>query len=414
MLKKIFKISDKEGINYSKESGDENKIHLDKIIGYNSIYNDKIVHGTLIFLKFLKFSKKNKLKNYSIKIIFKKGFFYNLSTIVKKNKITQINGGEALIEYNKNIKINKTLKLHKVYRLKISDSTFESEYEKINLILNKLSYYVGMINPGYNSIIADINLKFSENIFFSKKINIFTSSIGQGYPIKLNRLEFGNYSIDFTTIVRPKLNYVNIKPSKIVKNLILNSTVPVLILGASSGIGKEILELFMLNKKIPIIASFNRNLILKRQKNLEIIKIDINKDLKKISQLLNKFNELRIYYFCSPKIYNSQNNNFNIKNYSNYFINYPKEIFKNKSKNLKLEFFYPSTSFIDDNIHSDYVKIKSKAEKILESKNNLNINILRIEKINTKQNLGMFNKNLPNFTQILNSNQLYQKKFFFI
>ena len=189
---------------------------------------------------------------------------------------------------------------------------------------------------------------------------------------------------------------------------------PVLILGASSGIGKEILELFMLNKKIPIIASFNRNLILKRQKNLEIIKIDINKDLKKISQLLNKFNELRIYYFCSPKIYNSQNNNFNIKNYSNYFINYPKEIFKNKSKNLKLEFFYPSTSFIDDNIHSDYVKIKSKAEKILESKNNLNINILRIEKINTKQNLGMFNKNLPNFTQILNSNQLYQKKFFFI
>ena len=53
MLKKIFKISDKEGINYSKESGDENKIHLDKIIGYNSIYNDKIVHGTLIFLKFL-------------------------------------------------------------------------------------------------------------------------------------------------------------------------------------------------------------------------------------------------------------------------------------------------------------------------------------------------------------------------
>ena len=74
----------------------------------------------------------------------------------------------------------------------------------------------------------------------------------------------------------------------------------------------------------------------------------------------------------------------------------------------------PSTSFIDDNIHSDYVKIKSKAEKILESKNNLNINILRIEKINTKQNLGMFNKNLPNFTQILNSNQLYQKKLFFI
>ena len=32
-----FKISEKEGLKYSKESGDINKIHLDKITGFREI-----------------------------------------------------------------------------------------------------------------------------------------------------------------------------------------------------------------------------------------------------------------------------------------------------------------------------------------------------------------------------------------
>jgi len=44
---------------------------------------------------------------------------------------------------------------------------------------------------------------------------------------------------------------------------------------------------------------------------------------------------------------------------------------------------------------------------------NLKVNICRIEEINTKQNLSFFNRNLPNFRDILNKNKNYQKKFFF-
>ena len=76
-----FKISEKEGLKYSKESGDINKIHLDKITGYNSIYGNKICHGTLVFLKYLKFTNKlKKISNqdeYSLKINYKKAFQYN-------------------------------------------------------------------------------------------------------------------------------------------------------------------------------------------------------------------------------------------------------------------------------------------------------------------------------------------------
>ena len=46
-----FKISDKEGKNFSKLSGDSNSIHLDDVVGYNSIFREKICHGCLIILK---------------------------------------------------------------------------------------------------------------------------------------------------------------------------------------------------------------------------------------------------------------------------------------------------------------------------------------------------------------------------
>ena len=62
-MKKLI-ISEIEGIKYSKESQDKNKIHLDYATGYNSIYGNKIVHGTLVILKFIKTIKK---KNWTIK-----------------------------------------------------------------------------------------------------------------------------------------------------------------------------------------------------------------------------------------------------------------------------------------------------------------------------------------------------------
>ena len=71
---KAFKITEKQGHAYSLESKDRNKIHLDNLIGYNSIFNHKIVYGTLIFYKVLNQFNYKKLSQYSIKIQFKNAF----------------------------------------------------------------------------------------------------------------------------------------------------------------------------------------------------------------------------------------------------------------------------------------------------------------------------------------------------
>ena len=67
-----FKIYEKEGKKYSIISGDNNRIHLNKIFGYNSIFGEKICHGTLIVTKIFKIiNLKKKIKN-------KKKFFLKI------------------------------------------------------------------------------------------------------------------------------------------------------------------------------------------------------------------------------------------------------------------------------------------------------------------------------------------------
>ena len=85
MYSNSFSIKEFEGINFAKQSGDNNIIHIDKIAGYNSIYGQNIVHGVLVILKFLKQIKLR--KNYSyIKTVFNDGFKYNSKIKIKKIK----------------------------------------------------------------------------------------------------------------------------------------------------------------------------------------------------------------------------------------------------------------------------------------------------------------------------------------
>ena len=49
-----FTITENEGLKYSKISGDYNKIHIDEKTGYNSIFGEKICHGTLVITKIFK------------------------------------------------------------------------------------------------------------------------------------------------------------------------------------------------------------------------------------------------------------------------------------------------------------------------------------------------------------------------
>ena len=88
MYSNNFSIKEFEGVNFAKLSGDNNIIHIDKVAGYNSIYGCNIVHGVLVILKFLDKIKFKKNCSY-IKVLFTKGFKYNLKIkikIIKKNK----------------------------------------------------------------------------------------------------------------------------------------------------------------------------------------------------------------------------------------------------------------------------------------------------------------------------------------
>ena len=75
-----FSITEKEGRLYSFKSGDFNRIHLDDLTGYNSLFGHKICHGTLILqksLKLLKLDEKvKKNKKIYIEINFLKHFTY--------------------------------------------------------------------------------------------------------------------------------------------------------------------------------------------------------------------------------------------------------------------------------------------------------------------------------------------------
>ena len=100
--------------------------------------------------------------------------------------------------------------------------------------------------------------------------------------------------------------------------------------------------------------------------------------------------------------------------YEQYYIIFPLKIL-NSIKDQKLEFFYPSSSYIDINNKSIYSKYKLRSEIMLRKfkKNNIIINIARLPGINTKQNLSLIPQNLDNFRNFLVKNKYLFNKFFF-
>ena len=282
------------------------------------------------------------------------------------------------------------------------------------MILRNLSKYVGTIYPGKKSIIREININFNNDINFQdNKIVIFSKKKDKRFPIINNLLKFKKYKVQFQTLFRPTFQDKKTKINKILKNKINQIKENILIIGASSGIGKELLNIFKSNIKIKIFASYNKNLIKIKKKNISIFKFDKEKPSKKITKILNTFSTLKVYYLATPKI-RTDVSGYEIYNlYKKYYIDYPLKIIKSfKKKNM--QFFYPSTVYINK-INSTYTKTKKEAERRLKKikDKNIKINILRIEEVNTKQNLSLFSRKLPSFIELLNKNRVYQKNIFF-
>ena len=425
-----FSIKEFEGVNFAKLSGDNNIIHIDKIAGYNSIYNHNIVHGVLVILKFL-----NKIKfknNYSyIKVLFAKGFRYNFKIKIRKIKKNKSKISYELIQQNNinaNIEIGFSQKGHVIKNLK--KVTFKKKYliskkirrkfsssfipSELKIALCYLTKYVGTVYPGKNSTISEINIfKNNVNTISEISLNLTSSLLAKGYPLIYNRLIYKNYNIEFKTLIRPELNIKLNNPNKeILKetNLIKEN---ILIIGGSSGIGNDLLKLFLNNKKIKIIGTYYKNTINESRKNLIVKKLNVETDLTTIYKIIKKFEPIIIYYFPTPKIFfNSINDKNLIDLYKKYFIHIPIKIIKYAS-NFQSKFFYPSTTY--NNTLSPYSSLKLKAENEIRKLRKLKtkINILRIPGVNTKQNLSLISGRLPNFRDLISRDKKILNKVFF-
>ncbi len=407
---KIFSISQKEGTKFSILSKDYNKIHLDKIEGYNSIFGDKICHGCLILLKIIKHHKISNFSNF--KINFNLPFFYNdkITSIKKKNYI--------------NIFQNKKLKSKLIFNSKIEQ--LELKQKKINLkkfkynkvkkyLTNQtdqisrgicyISYFAGMVCPGRYSIINYIKIsklhkKKTEKIVTQKIINT---------PFFKNSFALGNFFFEFETTERPMLKKKNFKIPKKIEDKAKKFRKNILIIGASSGIGNEILQIFRKNKLIKIYATYLNNKITFSQKNIIKIKLNLEKNLDIVKNLIKQKEINHVYYFATPKININNNDEKYKKTMKKYYIDLPIKILS-FSKNLKM--FYPSTNFINEKNFNTYANIKYLAENRIIKKNKNSI-ICRLPEINTKNNLSFFKRKLPSFIDYITKNNKVLKLVFF-
>ena len=423
-----FKIVDKEAIKYSKISGDVNKIHTDDKIGYNSIFGEKICHGTLAVIKILRLTNIEKLiktkKKFSIDIKFKNYIRYNneISIMKKGNVYTAFQDLREIIE----IKINyknpsfKSIKFPK-YKKKsifIHEKNYDknSNFKNISFLLNIISKYVGTIYPGELSIMKEINIKFKTELKLKENsIEIISNKIDPRFPIIQNKLSSKNFVIYFQSIERPVVKKNKKVIPKIIKRKIQKIKYNALIIGGSQGIGLDVLNILNQNKKITKIVTYNMNKIKIKNSKIIPIKLNIFNNLSLINKIIKKHLPLRIFYFASPKIsFENKLSQDLVKKYQYIFLKAPLTLLK-KNKTKDISFFYPSTTNIYQNKNAYYSKIKKIAEtKLFKlcNKNNISIDIIRFPALNSRQSVSIINPNPPSLTEFLKLNSSLLDKIF--
>ena len=137
-----FFITKKEGINFSKISGDTNKIHTDDLTGYNSLYGFRIAHGVLLLLKFfqeIKISSKiNNKDQYIIEINYKNPTKYNskiTSLLFKKESDIFY----KLFQENKIIATIKISFKNNLLVKKLNKISYKKKYLLSKKLINKFS-----------------------------------------------------------------------------------------------------------------------------------------------------------------------------------------------------------------------------------------------------------------------------------
>mgnify|MGYP001241060632 CR=1 FL=1 len=411
----LFRIREDEGLKYSKISGDRNKIHIDNLAGYNSIFGEKICHGTFVISKIFKLKEFRKIifskEEFNISIEFLDFIKYNDDIHLKKAK------NKFHIFQNKKIKIRITTQKKNVLpeykKYKKLDNYFQKSLinkKKRNILISELlaniSNYVGNLYPGKFSLLCSININFNVNYSENKKLlSISSFRLNKKFPLIQNTLYYDNFKIHFETLERPiiKKNKFLLKES--IKKKIKKINDNILIIGGSSGIGNDFLNILKVNKKILKIFTFHKNKIKFDSINTFSYKIDVFKDLRKINKIIEKYGPIKIFYFPSTKIlFDKRVDNYKRQEYRKIFLKIPIKIIENNKVNI-ISIFYPSTTNINLDQNSDYSKIKSLAEdriKKLCKKNKIIFKSVRFPALNSKQSVSLLNPTPLSFFQYLN------------
>ena len=387
-----------DGIKYSKISQDFNKIHIDNKYAANSLFGEMVCHGcyvlNIVISKNSKLKKMFNMKKFNLKAEFNDGIFYN------KYFFFQNIGNRFFLTQDKIKKLNLVIS-----NLNENEITISKRKTKISMnintvnkkktlfsLLNRLSYYVGMIYPGKDSIIKSISINFNIKKIFSSdsSIIIYSKKKNSRYPLINNTLVYKNYLINFESLFRPKFTINKTKPSNSLIDNAKSIRSNILIIGASNGIGKEILDIFKHNKKIKIFATYNNNKIFNVNKNVTVIKYNVELNSKRLIDIIKKKDLKYIYYMATPRI--NLIKNIENKNYFNFYFKYPVNILK-KIKKKNIFFYYPSSVFVGKKINQ-YTASKLIFEEYTKKKfKQLIINCAKLPEINTRQNINFLGKN---------------------
>ena len=394
----LFKITEKEGLDYSKISKDKNKIHINNLAGYNSIFGEKICHGTLVISKIFKKKEFRKLilseKVFNIYIEFLNFIKYDKKLLIKKVK------NKFYVIQDKKIKINILIQKKNTFLINKIKKKKDNNYKK------NLKY----------SLINSININFNNDYLGNKKKLILSSyKLNKKLPLIKNILLYEKFKIEFETLERPFVKKNKFFIKKDIKKKIKDFKDNILIIGGSSGIGNDILNMFKTNKKILKIVTFNKNRIKLENKNTFFYKVDVFKDLKRIEDIIKKHGPVKIFYFPTTKIYfDKQLNNDKLNEYKKIFLAIPLKIIKANKEQI-ISIFYPSTTNIDEDRKSDYSKVKRLAEislKKLCKKNRIIYKSVRFPALNSKQSISLLNPIQQSFFEYINKYPKLFKKIF--
>lgn len=459
-MKKIHRIFTLNNQNeFALLSGDFNPIHLDLAEAKKTHAGEPIVHGIHLLLwslDILRIELKicDKIKvdfnsqlnlNQKIKVLVNKSktriqilgyknVVHCLINIEKKNDDSQLNPNNFIVNFNKKILTPDNLNFKDV---NIDDKCFDivgGNKEKVKKLfpflttkLGKdlvyeiacLSSIVGMKIPGKDSLFSAVNLSFTEEkgekyFYVRKKHKVFKSIEMNYLGVNINasiKAFFRPKSVPTETIKTLKNKY---RRSEIMKNK------KILIVGGSRGLGAYLTKFSIINgahvtftyntcKKDALLiydeAKSNGSYVI-----LKKIDILLKKDIRNLSGDYDQ-----IYFLATPKII-SNKLSFD-KNIYDYYKSYYVDGFTNLIKNFIRKqktpsFFFPSTTFIDENKFgfSEYIKAKIDGEeicKLFQKKYNIKVKYLRIPQLETDQNLSIIpsknSKTSDEAIKILNS-----------